>query len=121
MHATPGSRVEDFHTLKVSPAINTQDQTRPATSAAHAAAHAAKHSDNTALDGHSGVSLLSAVDFKWLMTGHGWWVDSARLSTDPSYAATLLGLAMASPSAALRDCAARLQAQMTQMAQAKAG
>ena len=57
-------------------------------------------------------NLLAAVDFKWLMTGHGWWVDSARFHDDPSYAATLLGLAMASPSQALRDCAARLQAQM---------
>ncbi len=60
----------------------------------------------------SAVSLLAAVDFKWLMTGHGWWVDSARFHADPSYAATLLDLALASPSAALRECAARLLAQM---------
>ena len=58
------------------------------------------------------MSLLAAVDFKWLMTGHGWWVDSARFHDDPPYATTLLGLAMASPSSALRDCAARLLAQM---------
>jgi hypothetical protein len=60
----------------------------------------------------SGVSLLAAVDFKWLMTGHGWWVDSARFHSDPAYAATLLDLAMASPSSALQHCAARLLAKM---------
>ena len=108
MHAAAGSRVEGFHKLKVSPAINTQDQVWPAACAAN--------SGDTALDAQGGVSLLSAVDFKWLMTGHGWWVDSARFSADPAYAATLLGLAMASPSSALRDCAARLQAQMEQPA-----
>ncbi len=68
--------------------------------------------DTPAPDASWGVSLLAAVDFKWLMTGHGWWVDSARFHADPSYAATLLGLAMASPSSALRECAARLMAQM---------
>lgn len=62
------------------------------------------------------MSLLAAVDFKWLMTGHGWWVDSARFHDDPSYATTLLSLAMASPSSALRDCAARLLAQMDVLA-----
>ena len=46
------------------------------------------------------------------MTGHGWWVDSARFHTDPSYAATMLDLAIASPSSALQDCAARLLAQL---------
>ena len=69
-------------------------------------------SGTSAIDAASGVSLLAAVDFKWLMTGHGWWVDSARFHADPCYAATLLGLAIASPSSALRDCAARLLAQM---------
>ena len=108
MHAAAGSRVEGFHKLKVSPTINTQDQVWPA-------ACAAPFSD-AALKGDCRVSLLSAVDFKWLMTGHGWWVDSTRFSADPAYAATLLGLAMASPSSALRDCAARLQAQMEQPA-----
>ena len=58
------------------------------------------------------VSLLTEVDFKWLMAGHGWWMDTARFHRDPTYAAGLLGLAMASESFALRDCAATLQAQM---------
>lgn len=56
--------------------------------------------------------MLAAVDFKWLMTGHGWWVDSSRFHADPSYAAAMLDLAIASPSAALRECAVRLLAQM---------
>ncbi len=102
VHPLAGWRVKGFSKLKVRPAITTQDQTWPA---AHAAG-------NPAPGPNSRVSLLAAVDFKWLMTGHGWWVDSARFHDDPSYAATLLGLAMASPSSALRDCAARLLAQM---------
>ena len=108
MHAAADSRVKGFHKLKVSHTINTQDQVWPAAPAAP--------SSDAASEGDCRVSLLSAVDFKWLMTGHGWWVDSARFSADPAYAATLLGLAMASPSSALRDCAARLQAQMEQPA-----
>lgn len=68
--------------------------------------------DTPAPDASSGVSLLAAVDFKWLMTGHGWWVDPARFHADPSYAATMLDLAISSPSSALRECAARLLVQM---------
>ena len=90
--------------LKVSLAITPQDQTWPAT-------HRVAPEDATS--GVSArVSLLAAVDFKWLMTGQGWWVDSARFHDDPSYAATLLGLAMASSSSALQECAARLLAQL---------
>lgn len=59
-----------------------------------------------------GVSLLLEVDFKWLMAGQGWWVDTLRFHDDPSYAARFLRLAMASSSSALRQCAALLQAQM---------
>ena len=47
------------------------------------------------------VSLLTEVDFKWLMAGHGWWMDTTRFHRDPTYAAGLLGLAMASESFAL--------------------
>jgi len=53
-------------------------------------------------------SLLAEVDFKWLMAGHGWHVDVARLRSDPAYAAQILGKAMASEFEALRDCAATL-------------
>ncbi len=63
-------------------------------------------------DADARASLLAEVDFKWLMTGHGCWIDAARFHCDPSYAADLLRLAMASPSFALRDCAAFLQAQI---------
>ena len=58
------------------------------------------------------ISLLTEVDFKWLMAGHGWWMDTTRFHRDPTYAAGLLGLAMASESFALRECAATLQAQL---------
>lgn len=55
--------------------------------------------------------LLAEVDFKWLMAGQGWWVDTTRFHRDPAYATRFLRLAMASPSFALRECAALLQAQ----------
>jgi hypothetical protein len=54
--------------------------------------------------------LLEEVDFKWLMAGQGWWVDTTRLHTDPGYARQLFDLVDGAPSAALKDCAALLQA-----------
>lgn len=54
--------------------------------------------------------LLEEVDFKWLMAGQGWWIDTTRLHTDPSYARQLFDLVDDTPSSALRDCAALLQA-----------
>lgn len=59
-----------------------------------------------------GSSLLTEVDFKWLMAGQGWWIDTARFHSDPAYAARFLRLARASSSFALRQCAALLQARM---------
>lgn len=56
--------------------------------------------------------LLKEVDFKWLMAGHGWWIDTDRLHNDPSYAAHLLSLVEVNTSAALKDCAALLRAQV---------
>ena len=56
--------------------------------------------------------LLAEVDFKWLMAGLGWWIDTTRFHSDPSYAAGYLRLAMASQTFALRECAASLQAQI---------
>ena len=38
------------------------------------------------------VLLLEEVDFKWLMAGQGWWIDTARLHNDPAYAARWLEL-----------------------------
>jgi len=54
--------------------------------------------------------LLEEVDFKWLMAGQGWWIDTTRLHTDPGYARHLFDLVDAAPSAALKDCAALLRA-----------
>jgi hypothetical protein len=56
--------------------------------------------------------LLTEVDFKWLMAGQGWWINLQRLNGDPLYAAEILHSALTSPCAALRECAALLQAQL---------
>ena len=56
--------------------------------------------------------LLTEVDFKWLMAGQGWWVNTPRFHADPAYAAKLVGLALASSCVALRDCARSLRAQL---------
>lgn len=56
--------------------------------------------------------LLEEVDFKWLMAGQGWWIDTCRLHTDTGYANHLLHLVEQTPSAALRTCAAHLQARL---------
>ncbi|MDR3370628.1 hypothetical protein [Rhodoferax sp.] len=53
--------------------------------------------------------LLEEVDFKWLMAGQGWWIDTWRLHTDSGYASHLLQLVEQIPSTALRTCAAHLQ------------
>jgi hypothetical protein len=54
--------------------------------------------------------LLEEVDFKWLMAGQGWWIDTTRLHTDADYARQMFDLVDATPSATLKDCAALLQA-----------
>ena len=56
--------------------------------------------------------LLEEVDFKWLMAGQGWWIDTWRLHTDSGYASHLLQLVEQTPSAALRTCAAHMQARL---------
>lgn len=56
--------------------------------------------------------LLEEVDFKWLMAGQGWWIDTARLHSDPSYATHLLDLVEITQSVALKDCAALLRVQV---------
>lgn len=55
--------------------------------------------------------LLTEVDFKWLMAGQGWWINTGRFHSDAAYAAALLRLALASGCAALRECATVLSAQ----------
>ncbi len=86
-----------------------------------ATAKASPQSDRNAGDGgdNAGSSnidmtaaVLAEVDFKWLMAGHGWDIDMARLGVDPSYAARLLDWAMKSDSPALRESAAKLLAQV---------
>ncbi len=67
------------------------------------------------------ASLLAEVDFKWLMSGQGWWVDTSRFHNDTSYAEALLKLALASQSFALRECAALLQTQRLQPQTSHAG
>ena len=62
--------------------------------------------------GDEHVLLLEEVDFKWLMAGQGWWIDTTRLHSDRSYAARFLRLARATKSKALRDCATLLQEQI---------
>ena len=59
-----------------------------------------------------GLVMLEEVDFKWLMAGQGWWIDTDRLHSDPSYATHLLDQVETTPSVALKDCAALLRAQV---------
>ncbi len=56
----------------------------------------------------SRVTLLTEVDFKWLMAGQGWHVDAARFQRDTAYAEKLLQLALESSCAALCNCAAKI-------------
>ena len=55
--------------------------------------------------------MLIEVDFKWLMAGHGWWIDADRFHSDSSYAAHWLKLAEASDMPVLKKSAAQLQPQ----------
>jgi hypothetical protein len=38
--------------------------------------------------------MLIEVDFKWLMAGQGYWVDTTRLRTDSDYAHTCVEQAL---------------------------
>ncbi|MDD2926986.1 hypothetical protein [Rhodoferax sp.] len=55
--------------------------------------------------------MLEEVDFKWLMAGLGWWIDTDRLHNDRSYAIHLLDLVESTGSDVLKGCAALLRAQ----------
>jgi hypothetical protein len=61
---------------------------------------------------HDRGLLLAEVDFKWLMAGEGWSIDTSHFHDDPAQAAVFLQLALESHSQALRQCAASLQTQM---------
>lgn len=54
------------------------------------------------------ISLLTEVDFKWLMAGQGWHVDTMRFQSDLVYANNMLTLALESDCPALRDCATHI-------------
>ena len=47
-------------------------------------------------------ALVDLVDFKWLMAGHGWWVDLPRLRRDADYAGECVRHGLASGSMLLR-------------------
>lgn len=57
-------------------------------------------------------SLLTEVDFKWLMAGQGQWIDTVRFHDDAAYASGLIDAALSSPSFALRECAVLLKTQI---------
>ena len=58
------------------------------------------------------VALLDEVNFKWLLSGLGWWIDTSRLHKDSTYAAHFIEIAECSDCDALRDCAAALKHQL---------
>lgn len=57
----------------------------------------------TGLD--SQEDMLIEVDFKWLMAGQGYWVDTTRLRTDSEYAHTCVEHALHSHCPALQQFA----------------
>lgn len=59
------------------------------------------------------TSLLTEVDFKWLMAGRGCWIDVPRFHDDPAYAQACLHKGLLSSSYTLQQCAARLRDQIS--------
>jgi hypothetical protein len=55
------------------------------------------------------VTLVEIIELKWLLAGQGVHLHVERLQSDPGYARQTLDRAAASPSAALRETAARLR------------
>ncbi|MCW5612408.1 MAG: hypothetical protein KIS83_17290 [Rubrivivax sp.] len=55
------------------------------------------------------VTLVEIIELKWLLAGQGVHVHVERLQQDAGYARETLDRAAASPSAALRETAARLR------------
>ncbi len=54
--------------------------------------------------------MLLLVDFKWLMSGLGFWVDMGRWRADPAYASACVARGSSSRYAPLQRCARQLQA-----------
>lgn len=55
------------------------------------------------------VTLVEIIELKWLLAGQGVHLHVERLQQDPQYARETLARAAASPSAPLRETAARLR------------
>lgn len=73
-----------------------------------AAAGASAGADSAALSARDDMLLL--VDFKWLMSGLGFWVDMGRWRADPAYASACVARGSSSRYAPLQRCARQLQA-----------
>lgn len=54
--------------------------------------------------------MLLLVDFKWLMSGLGFWVDMGRWRADPAYAKACIARGCNSRHLPLQHCARQLQA-----------
>lgn len=52
--------------------------------------------------------LVYLVDLKWLMAGHGLWLDIPRLRHDPAYVRAALDSAQSLPSELIRRSAQRV-------------
>lgn len=52
--------------------------------------------------------LVEMVELKWLMAGHGLWLDVPRLCREPAYARSTLEVALALPSDLIRRIAQRI-------------
>lgn len=89
--------------------MNTHPHTRP-----HFAQYS--HLQPVAQARDADDELLVEVDFKWLMAGQGWWVDTLKLKSDPDYARHWMLTALDSPCAELRNCARCLQDELARLA-----
>ena len=54
--------------------------------------------------------MLLLVDFKWLMSGLGFWVDMGRWRADPAYARACIARGCNSRHLPVQRCARQLQA-----------
>lgn len=62
------------------------------------------------------LQLVDIIDFKWMLASDGLYVHVERLQNEPAYRAECLALAAASPRAAVRAAAGRLQALLNKQA-----
>ena len=81
-----------------SPILVSSHRSLPAGGEPHAAALSARE------------DMLLLVDFKWLMSGLGFWVDRGRWRADPDYADACIARGCDSRHQPLQHCARQLQA-----------